>query len=178
MVNRKFLGLAGLMLLGSFGLESASVPASAATLGSASAAAAMATTPPRSVDVAAAAALYQVEAAKLAERRARSAKVKALAKAQMDNGYGIGGQLSWAGRRVNALPDNVLTREHQRMLDTLKRSANFDATYLAQARRLVPQMREFHESYATSGGSATLRPVAQFGARKMRDQEAALQRLN
>ncbi|MCJ8191407.1 DUF4142 domain-containing protein [Sphingomicrobium aestuariivivum] len=165
------------MLASAFALDLGATPASAATMASA-AAAAKATSPHRYVDVAASAALYQVEAAKLAERRARSSKVRALAKAQKDVGYGIGGQLSWAGRRVNALPDNVLTAKHQRMLDTLARSSNFDATYLAQAKALVPEMRQFHESYATSGGSATLRPVAQFGAAKMRDQEVALQRLN
>nr|WP_279614781.1 DUF4142 domain-containing protein [Sphingomicrobium astaxanthinifaciens] len=134
--------------------------------------------PHRFVDVAASAALYAVEAAKLAERRARNPRLRSLAKLQKDGGFGIGGQLSWAGRRVNALPDNVLTPEHQRMLDALKRARNFDALYLAQQQQLVPTMRAFHEDYAVRGGSATLRPVAQFSARKMAAQQLALARLD
>lgn len=134
--------------------------------------------PHRFVDVAASAALYAVEAGRLAERRARDPRLRDLARMQKDGGFGIGGQLSWAGRRVNALPDNVLTREHDVMLARLRHARDFDASYLAQQERLVPEMRAFHEDYSHNGGSATLRPVARFGARIMAGQEQALARFD
>ncbi|WP_265587709.1 DUF4142 domain-containing protein [Sphingomicrobium arenosum] len=165
--------LGAMTMLGSAPAMAADSQAQAATV---AASATMAATPsPRAyVDVAASAALYSVEAARLAKTRARSAAVRNFAKSQEASGFGIGGQLSWAGRRVDALPGNRLTRTHQVMLDRLRRARDFDATYLAQQRDLIETMRTFHASYARSGGSATLRPVAQFGARRMAAQAAAL----
>lgn len=129
------------------------------------------------VDVAASAALYAVEAGKLAQARSRDPAVRALAAMQVANGEGIGGQLSYAGRRVNALPDNTLTPHHRAMLSELQRAPDFDAAYLAQQQRMVPLMRKYHQDYAVRGGSATLRPVAQFSAEKLAEQEAALARM-
>ena len=128
------------------------------------------------VDLAASAALYAVEAAKLAETRARDRDIRDLARLQGQAGTAIGGQLAFAGPRVNAVPDNVLTAEHQAMLDALRTASDFDDLYLEQQKRLVPQMRALHENYAVIGGSATLRPVAEFGAGKMAAQAEAVKR--
>ncbi|WP_265587710.1 DUF4142 domain-containing protein [Sphingomicrobium arenosum] len=129
------------------------------------------------VDVAGSAALYAVEAAKLAQGRSRDPQVRALAALQGANGEGIGGQLSYAGRRVNALPDNVMTPQHEAMLEALRTASDFDATYVAQQQELVPVMRLFHQDYAVRGGSATLRPVAEFSAEKLAEQLRALDAL-
>ncbi|MCJ7420960.1 DUF4142 domain-containing protein [Sphingomicrobium astaxanthinifaciens] len=148
------------------------VPAGAAGAGAA------VLTATRFVDVAASAALYAIEAGRLAQARSRDPEVRALAALQVANGEGIGGQLSYAGRRVNALPDNEMTAQHRALLAALKSARDFDAAYLEQQQQMVPLMRRFHEDYAVRGGSATLRPVARFSAEKLAEQEALLERID
>lgn len=176
---KKFLGItAGAMVLaGCASSQPAAAPVAAAAAPAAAINPGVILTAARFVDVAASAALYAIEAAKLAETRSGNRDVRALAAMQKANGEGIGGQLSYAGRRVNALPDNVLTAQHQAMLDELRYARDFDATYLAQQQRMVPLMRQFHEQYARQGDSPTLRPVAEFSAEKLAAQERALGRI-
>ncbi|MCM8558363.1 DUF4142 domain-containing protein [Sphingomicrobium sediminis] len=130
------------------------------------------------VETAASAALLAIAAADLAEQRSSDPQLRALAARQKDNAEGISGQLSYAGRRVDALPSNTLIREHQAMLDQLQNAADFDAAYVRMQQQLVPQVRAFHEDYAVRGGSATLRPVAEFSAEKLAEQEAVVEAID
>ena len=128
------------------------------------------------VEQAASAALFAIEAAKIAEARSADADVRRLAAMQREAGEAIGSQLSYAGPRVNAVPRNTLTPVHEAMLTDLRTTAEFDAAYLAQQKDFVRSMRAFHRDYAVRGGSATLRPVAEYGAGKLDEQLEAIDR--
>lgn len=126
------------------------------------------------MQVAASSALYSVRAADMADRRSRNPEVRRLAALQRSNGRGLAGQLSFAGRRVNLLPDATLSAQHQSLLNELALSRNFDATYLRQQKMMINQMHRIHYDFATRGRSPTLRPVAKLGAEMMAGQRRAL----
>jgi predicted outer membrane protein len=65
-----------------------------------------------------------------------------------------------AGRRLNLLPSAALDPEHQAMLDALNATSDFDNTYRAQQNIVLQEGVKLHSSYAKSGSSPTLRPVA------------------
>ena len=126
------------------------------------------------VEQAASAALFAIEAAKIAQARSGDADVRRLARMQREAGEAIGSQLSHAGPRVNAVPRNTLVPAHRAMLAELNAASDFDEAYLDQQKRFVSSMRAFHRDYAVRGGSATLRPVAEYCADKLGEQLTAV----
>ncbi len=120
------------------------------------------------------AALFAVKSSELAMQRSSDPEVIRLAKMRKRNGEGIGGQLSFAGRRLDMLPSAALTPAYQAKLDALARSLDFDRAYLEMQDAEVDQTLRLHRSFATGGGSATLRPVAELGADLTAREDAAL----
>ena len=87
---------------------------------------------------------------------------------------GTSAQLSYAGRRLNLLPNGSLNPEHQAMLSALSATSDFDNTYRAQQRIVVDQGVRLHAGYARSGDSPTLRPIAENAENVMRANLQAL----
>ena len=120
-------------------------------------------------------ALFAVKSAELAMERSSDPEVLALARMRKQNGEGIAGQLSFAGRRLDMLPSAQLAPGDQARLDALAASTNFDADFMATQDVAVDETLRLHRSFATSGGSATLRPVAELGADLTAREDAALE---
>ena len=92
-----------------------------------------------------------------------------------EHGEGIAGQLSFAGRRLDMLPGASLAPGDQARLDALAASGDFDADFMAMQDVAVDETLALHRRFATSGGSATLRPVAELGADLTAREDAALE---
>ena len=161
-----------LALLGGCGgagtsVQSASVvPAAAAAPIALSAAAYMSTA--SSID------LFEVKSAQLALERSQDPANRALAERLLSAHMGTSQQLNFAGRRLNLLPSATLDSEHQSMLDALTATSDFDNTYRAQQNIVLQEGLKLHSSYARSGGSPTLRPVAANAESVMRANLKAL----
>ena len=104
--------------------------------------------------------LYSIKASQLALTRARDARLRDFARAEISAHRGLGSQLSYAGRRLNLLPSAELLPEHQRMLDTLTSTSDFDGTYRRQGIQVHEAALKLHSDFAARGESPTLRPVA------------------
>ena len=72
-------------------------------------------------------------------------------------------------------PSASLTPNYQAKLDRLSMSGDFDRAYLQIQEAEVDQTLRLHRTFATSGGSATLRPVAELGADLTAREDAALE---
>jgi putative membrane protein len=118
--------------------------------------------------------LFQMKSAQLALERSQSPANRALAERLLSAHTGTSQQLSYAGRRLNLLPSATLDPEHQAMLDTLSATSDFDKTYRAQQNIVLQEGLKLHSSYARSGGSPTLRPVAANAENVMRANLKAL----
>jgi len=118
--------------------------------------------------------LFEMKSAELALQRAREPANRAFAERVLSAHQGTSAQLSYAGRRLNLLPSARLNPEHQAMLDQLASASDFDTIYLAQQRVVVEQGVRLHGGYARSGGSPTLRPVAENAENVMRANLQAL----
>ena len=104
--------------------------------------------------------LYQVKSAQLALERSHDPANRAFAQRALSSHQGTSAQLSFAGRRLNLLPTATLNPEHQAMFAALSASSDFDRTYRAQQASILKEGVALHASYAKSGSSPTLRPVA------------------
>jgi predicted outer membrane protein len=104
--------------------------------------------------------LYAIKASQIALTRARDSSLRDLARTEIGAHEGLGSQLSFAGRRLNLLPSAELQPEHQRMVETLEFTNEFDATYRRQQIQVHEAALKLHSDFAASGESATLRPVA------------------
>lgn len=120
------------------------------------------------------AALFAVKSAELAMQRSSNPEVLRVAAMRKANGEGIAGQLSFAGRRLDMLPSASLPPVYQARLDALAASPDFDRDYLKVQGMEVDQTLRLHRGFATGGGSATLRPVAELGAELTAREDAAL----
>ena len=118
--------------------------------------------------------LYEIKSSQLALTRARDARLREFARMMINAHQGLGSQLSFAGRRLNLLPSAQLLPEHQRLLDTLESTSDFDGTYRRQQIQVHEAALKLHGDFAARGESATLRPVARSAAPIIR---AHLQRL-
>jgi predicted outer membrane protein len=118
--------------------------------------------------------LYVIRASQIALTRARAADLRDFARTEIGAHEGLGSQLSFAGRRLNILPSAELQPEHQRMIQTLEFTNDFDATYRRQQIQVHEAALKLHGDFAANGESATLRPVAGNAAPVIR---AHLQRL-
>jgi putative membrane protein len=120
--------------------------------------------------------LFVVRACELALTRSTSARVRSLAGELRDGHRGLAAQLSWAGRRLDALPAaRLLPREEQR-LAWLDAQAAFDLAFLRQMTLSHRQSLALHAAFAARGSSPTLRPVAANGATVERAHLSLLER--
>lgn len=120
--------------------------------------------------------LFVVRAAELALDRSGDYRIRALASQFAEEHRGLAGQLSFAGRRVDALPTaRLLPREEQR-LEWLRTQKPFDSTFIRQMMLTHEQSLELHAAFAARGSSATLRPVAANAERTEQAHLAALRR--
>lgn len=119
--------------------------------------------------------LFELRAADIALQRgtARTKTFAAISKRQHE---AIAAQFAFAGRRLNLLPSTVLPARYQQMLATLVSATNFDSVYLSQQRVITAQGLSLHSSYASSGKSPTLRPVAEFAAEAITNEIRHLER--
>ena len=124
---------------------------------------AQALTSPAYFAQATAADLFLIRAAEVALQRANS-RTRGVALQSKQRHEGLSAQLALAGRRLNLLPSRVLPTDYQQMLGALQSAADFDRVYLAQQRQVLGRALRLHQTYARTGQSPTLRPVAQFGA--------------
>ena len=120
--------------------------------------------------------LYQVKSAQLALKRAQDPANRAYAERTLSAHQGTSAQLSLAGRRLNLLPSATLDPEHQSMLDALAATSDFDNTYRAQQNIVLQEGVRLHSTFAKSGPSPTLRPVAANAENVMRANLQALRR--
>ena len=104
--------------------------------------------------------LFVIKSSQLAQTRAQNMNLRDLARREIGAHEGLGSQLSFAGRRLNLLPSAELLPDHQRMLDTLASTSDFDATYRRQQIQIHEAALKLHGDFAANGDSATLRPVA------------------
>jgi len=118
--------------------------------------------------------LFQVKAAQLALERSQNPANRAFAERMLSAHMGTSQQLSYAGRRLNLLPSATLDPQHQAMLDALAAASDFDNAYRAQENIVLEEGLKLHSSYAKSGGSPTLRPVAANAESVMRANLKAL----
>jgi len=118
--------------------------------------------------------LFQVKSAQLALERSQDPANRALAERMLSAHMGTSQQLNYAGRRLNLLPSATLDPHHQAMLDALAATSDFDNTYRAQENIVLQEGLKLHSSYAKSGGSPTLRPVAANAESVMRANLKAL----
>jgi putative membrane protein len=104
--------------------------------------------------------LYEIKSSQMALTRAQDPRLRAFAQMMVNAHQGLAAQLSMAGRRVNLLPSAVLQPQHQRMLDTLESTMDFDVAYRSQQIQVHQEAVKLHGDFASRGVSPTLRPVA------------------
>ena len=164
------VGLAG--TLAACGTKQAPPPRPITVLPSAVAA----LTPAIYMQVASNSALFALRASELAATRASDGGLRANARAIAQDQGGVGAQLSYAGRRVDLLPRATLPEAMEADLARLTQSSDFDVDYRQLVGRALAQALEAHETFARSGPSATLRPVAQMATPVTRRNLDALRR--
>lgn len=122
--------------------------------------------------VAAAAAidLYVIKASELALQRSSAVRVREVATRLIAAHKGSSAQLSFGGRRLNLLPSAELTPQYRASLEQLYASAAFDRDYAQQMRAVHREAVALHSSYAASGSSPTLIPIAKALAPVMEQQ--------
>ena len=118
--------------------------------------------------------LFEMQSAELALQRAQDPANRAFAQRVLSAHRGTSAQLSFAGRRLNLLPSASVNAEHQAMLSALSATSDFDNTYRAQQRIVVEEGVKLHGSFARSGASPTLRPIAENAENVMRANLQAL----
>ncbi len=117
--------------------------------------------------------LFVVRASALALERSSAPAILALAIRMREDHRGLANQLSFAGRRIDAVPSaRLLPREERRLaaLDT----PPFDRHYVHQMMLAHEQSLALHTAFAARGSSPTLRPVAANGERVERGHLAEL----
>ena len=114
--------------------------------------------------------LYVIKASELALQRSATVKVREVATRLIAAHNGSSAQLSFGGRRLNLLPSAELQPRHRALLEQLYSSAGFDADYARQMRAVHQEAAMLHSSYAASGTSPTLIPIAKALAPVMEQQ--------
>lgn len=119
--------------------------------------------PARYVDLAAATALFDAQAAQLAVTRAQRADVRAYAQELVD-GHAMSAERLSAAATASGMtpPAAALTPAQQRLLAALERAPaeRFDDIYLRQQLSAQQDAVRLHEAFALSGDAPLLRPVA------------------
>lgn len=104
--------------------------------------------------------LLIIRSSELALQRSASPRVRDFATTMIRDHKGTSAQLSFAGRRVNALPSAILHAHQQAMLDQLLAAPDFDPAYIRLQRAAHQDALTIERAYARTGASPTLRPVA------------------
>jgi len=112
------------------------------------------------VAIAASIDLLVIRSSELALQRSSSQRVRALASTLIADHKGAAAQLSFAGRRLNLLPRATLLPRHEAMLARLSAARDFDSGYRQEQLQVQREALSLNTSYAASGTSPTLRPVA------------------
>lgn len=110
---------------------------------------------------------FMINAADLAQSRARDQRLRDFAAQLKRDHEAIAAQLSFAGRRLNLLPDGRLLNHHAERLQRLQAAGDFDAAYREEMLRTLEAALAHHRRFAQSGTSPTLRPVASFAAERI-----------
>lgn len=108
--------------------------------------------------------LIAVRASTLAISRAADPRLREAARQIAADQAGVAAQLSYAGRRVNLLPDAALPPRMAEDLALLEGSNSFDSDYRALMKRALLRGWQAHAYFAERGESPTLRTVARFAA--------------
>ncbi|QIK95156.1 DUF4142 domain-containing protein [Sphingomonas sp. HDW15A] len=116
------------------------------------------------MQVASSSSLFAIRASELAAQRAASGTTRAAAEAIIRDQTGVASQLSFAGRRLELLPSAALSPEQSAELDRLRESADFDSDYRRAVGGTLARALDAHQSFARSGSSPTLIPVARMAA--------------
>ncbi len=130
--------------------------------------AAAALTPAAYLATAASIDLLVIRASELALQRPLPANERRIATTLLQDHRGTSAQLSFAGRRLNLLPSATLLPRHQAMLNSLSHSRDFAAAYRRQQIAIQRDALRLHSSFAATGSSPTLRPVAAAAAANAR----------
>lgn len=115
---------------------------------------------------AAASDLYEIQAGKIADGKAKNKQIKALAATMVKDHQKTAAVLKGAlvnAQRKLAPPSAMLPTDKQAMVDQLNqtpRGAAFDSLYLSQQLQAHQQAWALHKGYATDGDDAALRQVA------------------
>ena len=104
--------------------------------------------------------LFVIRSSELALQRSISGRIRDFAATMIEDHKGTSAQLSLEGRRLNLLPSATLLPIDQAMFDSLSTSSRFDAEYVRDQRIVHQRAIALDSSYAASGRSPTLRPVA------------------
>ena len=104
--------------------------------------------------------LFVVRSSELAQQRASTPRIRALAQQLIADHTGLASQLSFAGRRLDLLPSASMLPAQQAMFDELAASGDFDRAYVRLQRSAHGAALSLHSAYAARGDSPTLRPVA------------------
>lgn len=138
--------------------------------------AAVALAPALYMAVAANTSLFAVRASELAAARASDPQLRAVARQIAADQGGVGAQLSYAGRRVDLLPDAALPAPMAADLERLRRSTDFDGEYRRLVGQSLARALSAHATFERSGSSPTLRMVARVAAPLTRRDLEALRR--
>ena len=134
----------------------------------------LAVSPTAYVATAASIHLFAIRSAELALQRGGSSQQRQLAQILLQDHRGASAQLSFAGRRLNLIPRATMLPYHDAMLQELASSPDFAATFRRLQLRVHEEEQRLHASFATSGSSPTLRPVAHNAANLARKHLALL----
>ncbi len=121
--------------------------------------------------------LLVIQASKLAQAQAQSARVRAVAATLLADHNGVSAQLSFAGRRLNLLPSATMMPRQEAMLAELRAAPDFDRAYKRIMIAVHEQGVRVHGDFARAGNSPTLRPVAEIACPAMRRHLDALRGL-
>lgn len=112
------------------------------------------------VDMAASGDMYERESARLALQRSTDPRHREFAQVLLRDHGGTTAQLVAAARAAGIAPPARMQPMHVQMLDELRTSTSFDATFHQQQVRAHQMALDLHESYARRGDRDGLRAVA------------------
>ena len=104
--------------------------------------------------------LLILRSSELALQRSPAMRVREFATRMIEDHKGTSAQLSFAGRRLNLLPSAILQPREQSLLNSLAAASDFDPAYVRLQRTAHQELLAMDRSYASTGQSPTLRPVA------------------
>lgn len=140
-------------------------PSDSAAPSSAAPASATVTAAPDFVAMAAASDMYEIQAAKIAEKRSKSADIKAFARMMVTDHTKSTAMIKKAvaeSGRTDIMPPTALPADKQAMIDALNSAsdADFDKTYVDQQVQAHKDALALMQGYAMSGDTPALKEAA------------------